>query len=117
VVIVTDCICTIDGEDPHCPLHGYEAVIRRLNSALEEIHDFAANEVVGEEGTWITGRVEQAFTSPPHPFDEDDREDCDCVASRGYALEGCRYCNGTGVRGAEDIASTTLSTRQEKTDG
>jgi hypothetical protein len=64
--VVTDCICTVDGEDPHCPLHGYEAVIRRLNAALEEIHDFATHEVSYDQADWITKRIELAFTSPPH---------------------------------------------------
>lgn len=40
-------------------------------------------------------------------------EDCDCVASRGYALDNCRYCNGTGVRGAEVVARATLSSRDQ----
>jgi hypothetical protein len=63
------CTCMAEGEDPHCPDHGYEAVIRRLNAALEEVHDFASNEVAGEDGTWIVERVEQAFKSPPHAFE------------------------------------------------
>jgi hypothetical protein len=28
------CTCTAEGEDPHCPHHGYEAVIQRLRHEL-----------------------------------------------------------------------------------
>jgi hypothetical protein len=28
------CTCTAEGEDPHCPHHGYEAVIARLRHEL-----------------------------------------------------------------------------------
>jgi hypothetical protein len=28
------CACTAEGEDPHCPHHGYEAVIARLRHEL-----------------------------------------------------------------------------------
>jgi hypothetical protein len=33
------CVCTDAGEDPHCPIHGYEAVIRRLRDENERLQD------------------------------------------------------------------------------
>lgn len=31
------CTCTAGGENPECPHHGYEAVIRRLRAALDRL--------------------------------------------------------------------------------
>lgn len=33
------CVCTDAGEDPQCPIHGYEAVIRRLREENERLTD------------------------------------------------------------------------------
>jgi hypothetical protein len=60
------CTCDASGEDPHCPHHGYEAVIARFEAALTEINDFAAAHCPFDDADWIMERVERAFTSPPH---------------------------------------------------
>jgi hypothetical protein len=33
------CVCTDAGEDPRCPVHGYEAVIRRLRDENDELRE------------------------------------------------------------------------------
>jgi hypothetical protein len=45
------CACTAEGEDPHCPHHGYEAVIARLR------HELAGAVDPAEIVAWLRGRT------------------------------------------------------------
>jgi hypothetical protein len=60
------CICTDVGEDPLCPIHGYEAVIRRLvdeNERLTDQQQANCTEVIEAVAARLPGAVTVARAS------------------------------------------------------